>query len=1369
MHTVQSSKGRHNIFSDIDHDRKHIETASNKKKKADAQNATVLPEIDLNVRQKLAATDLLVKFGNKSKVLTVASTLAKDKSTKDVHGDTLGMDIDDDMASTKSQNSVALDKVKHQLTITNNNDSPLTSPGRLVPLSPNLSTTYLENDQEGDPLQNIDEYDDDDQGNFGSQLNEQEYSRTDAKRYKTALEAHHSFMSESKSKNNMKYIKNIGSEKVLPSLEMIEDTKKARSILEAGNSPSKKSSSASPAKSSNLKPLTTSFMFLTAITKGKVPKLAGVSSPSSPATTTSPAGAATSLALLSPQNRQNDFDNDSVASPDGQSLAGKSLKSQFNSSFLSTGEHGDDANNNFSPADKHFVAPLQGMDSSLIKPALSTKTFSRFGGNGSSSASPVSALRQIKSFDPRSSPQNNNNLQDHAEEKSEYNDAENDRGIFGKIKKIFESPDPNKRHAYDMPDLNSLQQEKRAFLKGFDNAVTNLTYMEAPQRPKTPPPKKPDALTMKNVFGDGELIEANIPHHEQIDDDAYHKLVFGSGLVPRRETYETVMPYQQPSSSSSSPEKQLNESGKGSQRDQFQQQPSLTMENLMRKQSSHNTSKSKSSSSAKLLIEAHENNAKNSHKLTADVLPFHSSSSFHEQQQQPPHSQQTPQGQHPDAIPENDPVLSVESSKLYGPPSVKESDKFVFQHSPYTRQSSTASDFSYATMTSSKDPFSPGFKVFEPDSRLPPLDFTALNSPSRAINSNQNQHPFAQQNNIANANSIMATNLQYQVNPNEPPQRRRSFLNLPAIAQNSYGAIRASFLGKPNFNKKYNLSSDSTESTNNTTGAGGLHDYTKALSMGTQNFLSNIVKQFSKSTDSHNPAMASSYLTNNNKSKSKSGDPNDNEGMMDRPIFPSEDFYNPNYYLPVDPDNANDNPALLSPKQPLSETNEDFIYQHSTNSYVPKDFINQSSFGFHHRSDGSAHHQRDNYFSERHLDQIEQNTAGNSEPVIFLPPNFQQHQYKDEETEQRLSKILNEEEDGGDDNSSLHSHNILKVYSRKSSKPILSPGIVVAENNFPKAQQFIHSPEKSNPHYVHYSALYGKKAPEDIFELDDNDNSNEDVIKETWEKREMEFRQQSFGAHKKHSEETLSPSHIAFNSSFHSSPPAHSQHNNHQHHHHQTPQQHSNSPSRHNSNHHIHFDPHINVISPDARVLETKNNNNNQQQQQMNPDLSPQLSKKSSLKISTSNSRQSSFYSQKSLEETTNANKKILVPVSSNLDLRDEILEFMKKTNSPLKDDYENHVDKTQMKPTQSIKSPARATNHPSHQEYSPLDSRRSDMSSTHDEAQRKLWDKLQNRYAGDREGEYHMKIKIKNYLKDSVKEETQIMQKYMEEIEDWK
>jgi hypothetical protein len=53
------------------------------------------------------------------------------------------------------------------------------------------------------------------------------------------------------------------------------------------------------------------------------------------------------------------------------------------------------------------------------------------------------------------------------------------------------------------------------------------------------------------------------------------------------------------------------------------------------------------------------------------------------------------------------------------------------------------------------------------------------------------------------------------------------------------------------------------------------------------------------------------------------------------------------------------------------------------------------------------------------------------------------------------------------------------------------------------------------------------------------------------------------------------------------------------------------------------------------------------------------------------------------------------------------------------------------------------------------------------EKARVKLWDKLNNRYGGDREGEFVRKMEIKEYIFDGIKQDTHIMNDYLAEMED--
>jgi hypothetical protein len=53
------------------------------------------------------------------------------------------------------------------------------------------------------------------------------------------------------------------------------------------------------------------------------------------------------------------------------------------------------------------------------------------------------------------------------------------------------------------------------------------------------------------------------------------------------------------------------------------------------------------------------------------------------------------------------------------------------------------------------------------------------------------------------------------------------------------------------------------------------------------------------------------------------------------------------------------------------------------------------------------------------------------------------------------------------------------------------------------------------------------------------------------------------------------------------------------------------------------------------------------------------------------------------------------------------------------------------------------------------------------EKARVKLWDKLNNRYSGDKEGDFVRKKEIKAYIYDGIKQDTQIMKEYLAEMDE--
>lgn len=181
--------------------------------------------------------------------------------------------------------------------------------------------------------------------------------------------------------------------------------------------------------------------------------------------------------------------------------------------------------------------------------------------------------------------------------------------------------------------------------------------------------------------------------------------------------------------------------------------------------------------------------------------------------------------------------------------------------------------------------------------------------------------------------------------------------------------------------------------------------------------------------------------------------------------------------------------------------------------------------------------------------------------------------------------------------------------------------------------------------------------------------------------------------------------------------------------------------------------------------------------------------------------------------------------VASSVDLRDEILQFMKRSESSLAQQYEQYVERTFKRPKEkeshshnddaisvysddmhamptsfylqnhgSISSVTNATfstsaagqhaalsmggklsldnSHSNNNDSSSSSSGHNNIAAnthTREDVYKRLKANLDKRYEDDREGRFHMKQRIKNYLNEGVKEEYKLMQTYMDEMEDWK
>ncbi|RYH19918.1 hypothetical protein EON65_25255 [archaeon] len=396
--------------------------------------------------------------------------------------------------------------------------------------------------------------------------------------------------------------------------------------------------------------------------------------------------------------------------------------------------------------------------------------------------------------------------------------------------------------------------------------------------------------------------------------------------------------------------------------------------------------------------------------------------------------------------------------------------------------------------------------------------------------------------------------------------------------------------------------------------------------------------------------------------------------------------------------------------QPLADPDQEYVYQHSTTSFVPKGYVNRSELGYDYgRSPEAREKAVDGQveFSDRHLSAIHKHTVGVSEPVIYLPSDY---------TGNKNGIVANLDEE-----SQLR---ILKVPS-SSVTEILRPGYVLSKPNYPDAHDVITSNDRD--HILHYN----------IFEDNEKDSDDEDG-KDT-------------GRTEGKSNDRKVP-------------------------------QLTNLPIGHyprsldEESFYTNYDPSFGVNNtPVVEVAAAANDDHSVGKRSV-------LSDDHSLDSFQRNAKQS---------VSKSAAQQTLHTVPSELDLRDEILTFLQKVNSPLKAEYEQYVQKTS--PGQKSQGVSYVHEHaadygqyddnstiaseaPSHVNYmTPLfhstahmmnvtPPPATNMTATH----QKLWRNLQNRYGKDDEGQYQMQRKVKDYLMEGVKQDYKIKNKYLDEMEEW-
>lgn len=515
MHSLQSSKSRHNIFARVDHDQNYIKAHNSPKKDSINNNLSEkgqsspssLPGIDFHVRKKLATGDLAAKFQSKTTVLNVSSTLGVEgdisspfiNSRKSITNGSSIFDYNDDIddhesiRSDSSDPSVRLENFKRNL-----EDSPQQIQGH-------------------DDVCGFFEvaFDDDivEEGSFGPDITSPDFvsiSKQDHTQFQSPLDAHKKYMKAVRSRNNMNSLKTVSSRKLIPTQSQKSQgnsSKFQQLSTKSGMSQRDDSSvvsdpSAALGSHRILGAKASSFLFLSSLKSFAPPTIL--------------------------EEKEEDEDT-------SKRFDGASTVAPFGSN--------NEADRATSPSAK---APLENTSSPVVPKALRMRSFARF--NASAEDNSRLKLRMLdsqksvtstKSPDDVSLKKDLDLLSRVTEDQGSVHSASSPNlfpkitnaltPIFGSISSPQSSPatqdDPKKKSLYHVQSLSELRTNKRNFTDWIDEKIRALTFVAAPPKPATPPQEDVPALTVESLFGDS-LLHANIDKRAvPISDAAYQKIL----------------------------------------------------------------------------------------------------------------------------------------------------------------------------------------------------------------------------------------------------------------------------------------------------------------------------------------------------------------------------------------------------------------------------------------------------------------------------------------------------------------------------------------------------------------------------------------------------------------------------------------------------------------------------------------------------------------------------------------------------------------------------------------------------------------------------------------------------------------------------
>ncbi|KAJ1438165.1 hypothetical protein B484DRAFT_444798 [Ochromonadaceae sp. CCMP2298] len=242
----KASQSRHNLFSNVDHDRQYIDK-NIKLQRQDSANE--LPALNLDIRKQLAANQLSFKIKSRTPVITAASHMgADDNADKFVSAFGLEHAYNDDSASVVSNNSHALDLVKRDAT------------HQLEDFMDELGKVGHVSDESSDSDSDSDE-------GYGT------FVEKDRNKYASALDVHRQFMAKATQKNTLREIQSVGAIRSIAKLKAIAKKAQGAALL-----PDTGSELVTPKKKGKLAAFvgSGSFLFLSKLSADKKDK------PSSP-------------------------------------------------------------------------------------------------------------------------------------------------------------------------------------------------------------------------------------------------------------------------------------------------------------------------------------------------------------------------------------------------------------------------------------------------------------------------------------------------------------------------------------------------------------------------------------------------------------------------------------------------------------------------------------------------------------------------------------------------------------------------------------------------------------------------------------------------------------------------------------------------------------------------------------------------------------------------------------------------------------------------------------------------------------------------------------------------------------------------------